>query len=258
MKKYIILGVILLFGGFVSWRLLHSRKATLSPAENETLIVGTNDEYPPFSFSEDNQIVGFDIDLIKEVAHRLGKKIEIRNMSFTSLIPQLQLGTIQVIAAGMSPTEERAQQALFTRPHLNNSALVVLMPTQQLPADNKNIIEFLKQKRVLVNEGFSADLYVTQQGIPNRKLTSVSDALMALRSGQADAFVSGALPLQNFFEQYGRNEFSTLELPNTTEPVALVVSQAHPQLLTQIQQVLTQMEEDGSLHNLKRRWKLEQ
>ena len=70
----------------------------------DTLIVGTNAEYPPFEFVDENsKVTGFDMDLVTELAKRAGVKYEILNMSFDGLIPAIkslaaQLGTIQELA----------------------------------------------------------------------------------------------------------------------------------------------------------------
>ena len=91
----------------------------------DTIIVGTNTECAPFSFKEDDTIVGFDIDVITEVIKRLNKKIVLKDMPFDALIPEIQIGNIHVIAAGMTPTPERAQRTLFTQPHASNESSAV-------------------------------------------------------------------------------------------------------------------------------------
>lgn len=91
----------------------------------DTIIVGTNTERAPFSFKEDDIIIGFDIDVITEAAKRLNKKIALKNMSFDALIPEVQLGNIHVIAAGITPTPELAQRTLFTEPLVTNNSLAI-------------------------------------------------------------------------------------------------------------------------------------
>src|SRR6185369_11452130 len=90
----------------------------LQAAMSNTLIVGTNAEFPPYCYIENNIIVGFDIDIAKEVAQRLGKSIQFKDMPFDALIPDIILGNVDFVAAGMSYTEERAKRVSFTRPYL--------------------------------------------------------------------------------------------------------------------------------------------
>ena len=94
--------------------------------EAKVLVVGTSADFPPFSFVENDQIVGFDIDLIHEIGKRLQQQITLKNMPFGTLLPTLQLGQIQVIAAGLSATPERAQHVLFTSPYLDHNPFVIV------------------------------------------------------------------------------------------------------------------------------------
>ena len=76
-----------------------------------TLTVLTNPEYEPFEYIEGDQIVGYDMDLAKMVADKLGLKLEIVNMDFDSLIPAVSAGNKgDIIFAGMSVTPERQKQ----------------------------------------------------------------------------------------------------------------------------------------------------
>lgn len=95
----------------------------------DTIIVGTNTERAPFSFKENDTIVGFDIDVISEAVKRLNKKIIVKDILFNALITEVQLGNIYVIAAGITPNPDDVKRALFTQPHfisnspdINNSA----------------------------------------------------------------------------------------------------------------------------------------
>src|SRR5690606_5895383 len=80
--------------------------------------VVTSADFKPMAFIDGDDIVGFDIDVVKEIARRLNKQIEIQDMPFELLIPQIQLGSIQLIAAGMTVTPERSERVFFTEPYL--------------------------------------------------------------------------------------------------------------------------------------------
>jgi len=115
MKKNIIFIAI----GVVSLSILAffslKRERSSDQEHYPVLIIGTNAEYAPFTFIKDGNIVGFDIDVITEVAKRLAKQLVIKDLSFDVLIPDLQLGNLQVVAAGLTPTEERKKRVLFSK-----------------------------------------------------------------------------------------------------------------------------------------------
>jgi polar amino acid transport system substrate-binding protein len=102
----------------------------LSGCTQETsnkIIVGTSADFPPFEYKAQNgTIVGFDIDLIKQILTDQGYTVEVQDIGFDSLIPALQTGKIDVIAAAMSITPERELQVDFSDPYYDaNQAVLV-------------------------------------------------------------------------------------------------------------------------------------
>ncbi len=81
-------------------------------AAQEKIIVGTSADWPPFEWVDaNNNFVGFDMDLLKVIAKSHGYDVEILDIGFDSLIPALQSGKVDLLAAGMTLTEERAAVA---------------------------------------------------------------------------------------------------------------------------------------------------
>jgi len=232
------------------WKRAH--KVTPGPDYN-TVTVGTNAEFPPFSMKENNVIVGFDIDVTSEVFKRLNKKVVFKDLPFDALIPELQLGNIHVIAAGITPTEKRRERVLFTKPHLTSDSLYIIS------LKDKNITDFhkLKGKTVVVNEGYTADYYMSTQ--PNINVirisgSTTSEGILALQAGRADAFVTGLLPMKPYFDIFGTDTFTIVKIEDTQESSAFAVSKHYPELRDYIAVTLERMEEDGTLAALKKKW----
>ena len=78
------------------------------------LVVGTDGVFPPFGYIEKGELVGFDIDLIKQIGKDLGYEIEMKVQPFDALIPSLKAGKLDAIISGMSATEERKRSVDFT------------------------------------------------------------------------------------------------------------------------------------------------
>ncbi len=225
-------------------------------ANTDTVIVGINSEFPPFSFKENDTFVGFDIDVIQEALKRLKKRISFKDMPFDALIPEIQVGNIHVIAAGMTPTEERAKRAFFTHPHLTGNPLVIISPKTHGPLTS---IDDLRGKTVVVNEGYIADSFMSEQpGVDLLRISSnlVSDGMLTLQTGRADAFVTASYSIKPYFEKYDINNFYVTPIANTEETSAFAVSRHYPDLRRDIQVMLNEMEEDGTLAGLKTKWNL--
>ncbi len=218
----------------------------------QILIVGTETNFPPFSFKENDEIAGFDIDIIKEVAKRLGRQIEFKDMNFEALIPQAQIGNIPVIAAGMTPTKEREKVVSFTEPYIKGDPLFIVT----LAGKMVDSFDALKRgKRVVVNQGYTADFYMsTIEGPELIRLETPAEAFLALKQGRADAFVTARNTLTPFFKKHNQQNYELKIIPETDESTALIVSKMYPELLEQIQTILNQMIEDGTMAALKEKW----
>jgi len=221
----------------------------------ETLIVGTSADFPPFAFrGPQDEITGFDIDIVKEVAQRLSFKLDIQDKPFGTLIPQVELGQIHVIAAGMTPTPERAKRINFTKPYLSGNPLIVVTKSSK-PAITS--LADLKGKQVIVNTGYTADTYMSSlPDVTLLRLPRVADAVTALDYEKADAFVTADLTLQPYLTEHD-TRFNFFRIQETDEANALALSKHLPEEFTQkIQTVLDDMEVDGTLSAIKKKWKV--
>lgn len=264
MKKtslYITLALIAAVSAAIWYR---AERRVITTPELDTVIIGTNAEFQPFSFKDEDAITGFDIEAITEVFKRLDKKITFKDLPFDTLIPEIQTGNIQVIAGGITPTEERAQRALFTRPHLTGDPLVIISPKSLLRQGFEGqapltTLDELQGKTVVVNEGYTADSYMSEQPFINvLRLSSAqpSDGMLALESGKADAFVTALNPMKPYFDKYSTDAFNITPIPGTEESSAFAVSKHYPELRYSIQNALDAMEEDGTLAALRKKWNL--
>lgn len=222
------------------------------PQAHDFLLVGTNAEFAPFTFVDNGTIVGFDIDIANEVAQRLNKKLALKDMPFETLLPELQLGKIHMIAAGMTPTQERAEKVLFTQPYLEGDFLVVVTLRKNQIKD----LEELNGKSVAVNDGYTADFYMSaRQGPELIRLPSPAEALLALRNENVYAYVSAYTPIKSML---AKNEFEVELFPiqGTQESTALAISKEYSDLLPLIDQALDDMKNDGTINKLKAKWGL--
>jgi arginine/lysine/histidine transporter system substrate-binding protein len=240
----------LLVSASVAWHMFKSPK---TDGNSNILIVGTSGDFPPFTYVENGKLVGFDVDLVEEIAARLGKKIELKNMPFSTLLPSLQLGNLQVVASGVTETPERAQQVLFTTPYIENNPLVIV----SLPASPAKTIQDLFGKEVIVNDGYTADLYMSKiTGPLIKRLKSPADAFLALKSGRAFAFVTAQNTIAPVLAQYGSQAFHLAAISDTEEPASLAIAPQYKTLQAQIQKAQDDMKQDGTLEQLKKKWGL--
>lgn len=99
--------------------------ANINTATGPAIKLGTNAAFKPFEYVE-GSIVGFDISMGQKIAEVAGAKLEVVDMQFDSLIPALQAGAIDFIAAGMSVTEERKQNVDFSEPYFASEQVIII------------------------------------------------------------------------------------------------------------------------------------
>jgi arginine/lysine/histidine transporter system substrate-binding protein len=254
MKKLLttLLAAILIFS--YAW---YRQRKTLDSLDT-TLIVGTSADFAPFSFRDkDNAIVGLDIDIVQELAKRLNKQLELKDRPFNALLPDIELGNIQIIAAGITPTDKRAESVHFTQPHVTGNPLVVVTLPKNPPI--KDLTE-LKDKKIAVNTGYISDAYMSELGGFNLlRLPKVADAFTALENGKVDAFVVSKYTLQPYLNSLPEEKalLTTFELKETDEKYALALSKKLPAAYVQkIKDTLTSMQSDGTIDKLKQKWSI--
>ncbi len=154
--------------------------------------IGTEGAYPPWNFIDDNnQIVGFEIDLGNEICARAGLTCEWVLNDWDTIIPNLVAGNYDVIMAGMSITEARSQVISFTTNYLPSdpSAYVALAGTDESVIDDGVIaVQSNTVQAGIVAEG-SAD---------GLEFPTPDETISAVRNGEADAVLADKAFLQPY------------------------------------------------------------
>jgi ABC-type amino acid transport substrate-binding protein len=218
--------------------------------KNERLVVGTSPDYPPFAFIEKGQTVGLDIDIMHELARRLNRPVEFRTMEFDLLLPELQMGNLQLVVGGMTATPDRAERVFFTEPYLTGGKLIMLSKNH---LEVQNLAD-LKKHKVVVNEGYISDSYVTKNGIEPLRVASVADALFLLEVGQADVFVSSKIALGYYLNKLQGYKITTID--GIDDESSLAFSKLYPELANQIDAELKKMKTDGTLDAIFKKWSI--
>lgn len=91
------------------------------------LVLGLDDSFPPMGFRDENgEIVGFDIDLAREVADRMGVELRLQPIDWDAKILDLNSRDIDVIWNGLTITAEREEQITFSKPYIANRQIVIV------------------------------------------------------------------------------------------------------------------------------------
>ena len=156
-------------------------------------MVGTNSGFPPFEIVDENgELVGFDVDLARHIAQALGKKLEIKDMSFDALIVALQQGKIDCAIAGISITKSRQQEIALIHYLGKPLTKLPLLFWKEIPANIKNIsdLSHYDNKTVCAQAGtIQQEIISGYQGIEVKCLENTADLIMDIKYGKSIAAV---------------------------------------------------------------------
>jgi len=205
-----------------------------------TLTVCTASPYEPFEFEKDGQFVGFDIDLVNEVAKALGVKTAIKNKHFNDIASGklLNQNECDVAVAALSITGDRARVVDFSSPYFNAKQAVVVERNSGI-----NSIEDLSGGRIGVQKGSTSELFVTDNAPNNAEIVPFEEAdavSAALDSGDIDAAVYDSTVAPDVIKRYP--DMDVARKYNTGEQYGMAVKKnSDVDLLRVINRVLAQI-----------------
>ena len=225
---------------------------TSSPQGNteKTLIIGMNPNFPPFEFTQGEDYVGFDVDLSKAIAKKLGMKPEIKAMAFDGLIPALQSGQIDLIASGMDATPERREHVNFTQTYFKDGYTIVVRK------DNDTIHSFddLKDITVGAQMGTKAADYAKQYGAVVKEFNQNDQCWMELESHTCDSVVVNRVVALYFLNQGGNKAFKTVGEPILSAGVSMATTKENSELTAKVDKALDELKADGTYATLYKKW----
>lgn len=215
--------------------------------ERGTLIAGVKTDYPPFGYIDENgDTVGFDIDIAKNIADHLGVELDLRPVTSANRIPMLSNGTIDLIAASMTITQERAEVVDFSVPY-------IVIGGKFLVHSDSDITGYkdLADKTVTFTQGtpWGPKLEEQQPAAEHLVFQDKPQAVLALLQGKADAYVDDAAPLAIFAQQH-EGKLKVVGEASRPLPMGVAVRQNDSKWRLAIDLALIAMWEDGTWEEL--------
>ena len=231
----------------------------------------SNMYFPPFEFMDEKtgEAKGFDIDLSRELAKRMGLEAnwtKESNMGFDTLVPTISsvdyaggkaTGKADIAIAGMTITDKRKQEVDMSDPYLDSNQSLVLRK------DSEETLETLNAegKKIAVQDGTTGEEWAREnltvadaaKGIV--KLDDVINAMNGLNSKTYDAVITD-LPVAKYQIETEKNyaDLKVAEAIPTGEQYGIAVSKKNPALTAAINKALKEMVEDGTMKKLQVTW----
>lgn len=217
----------------------------------KTIKVATEPAFPPFeSKSSSNELVGFDIDLIKAAGQAAGLTIEFQSLPFDGIIPGLQANTIDAAISSITITPERAQAVSFSRPYFRAGLAIAV------PQDNTTItsLDSLKGKKIAAQIGTTgAKKAKSISGAQVREFDSAPLALQELANGNVDAVINDAPVTIEAIKSGNIKGLKVVGQLITEEYYGIALPKNSPNLNT-INTALAKIISDGTYAQIYKKW----
>ena len=224
--------------------------------ESGKLVLGLDDAFAPMSFiNENEEIVGFDIDLAKEVSKIMGVELETKPVDWASSILSLKKGDIDVIWSGFAVNETRKKQVNFSKPYLYNRLMVAIYAGR----DDIKTKEDLKGKVVGVQTGSSNYEILLNDPISKelkeiRQYDTYVNAFLDLEAQRIDAVVAGETTIRYYIAKENANFELLEEEPLTSQYVSVGLRKGDMELLNAIDKALDDIRADGKAAEISTKW----
>jgi len=219
-----------------------------SQENKKILVVGSDTTYPPFEFIEDGDIAGFDIDLIKEIASRMKKEIEITSNSYDSEFKDLIDGKLDIVISAVPVDAEKASIVDFSEPYYTLEYLMVSLSGSEI-----RIKEDLSGKRIGVLKMGKSNIsndYLINYDVSDYE--DILDMLDALGDKEIEAVLIN-LPLAVSLLKENKDMYLVLDKINSNREFAIVFKKGSP-LIPEINKILDSMVTDGEYQSIYDKW----
>ena len=224
--------------------------------DKEVLRVGTEATFPPFEFTDDNDnIIGFDIDIIEYIAEDNGWKIEVVHLPFDTLVESLASEQLDIVVAAMTIRPDRAEKVLFSNPYYDASQVMVVRDNENRNFDVDDIVELGLNVAVQMGTtgAFEAEDIFGDEDHPNLKqYRRANEAFMELKNGRVDLVIIDEPVAINYIAQLGG--MKTLGQPFTDEQFGIAVQKSNTEMMEKINASLAKMVSSGEYDRLFEQW----
>ncbi|MCK4260257.1 MAG: amino acid ABC transporter substrate-binding protein [Halanaerobiales bacterium] len=223
--------------------------------EKGKFIVGLDDSFPPMGFrDEKGEIVGFDIDLAKEVAKRMGIEVEFKPVDWDGILFSLKNNDIDLIWNGLTITEKRKKEIAFSEVYLQNRQIIVVGKNGSV--QNK---EDLKGRVIGLQLGSSSEIALNSESEvvtslkEIRKYSNNTEALMDLQAGRVDAVVLDEI-VGRYYMAKRPDVYRVLEEDFGKESYGVGIRKDDMSFKEELNKILIEMKADGTAEKISIKW----
>lgn len=246
MKK--LLGILLAAATAVSMAGCASGgKALKNVKDRGYLIIGTEGNWSPWTYHDEksNELVGFDVEVGKEIAAYLGVEARFEESNWDSLLAGVQSGRFDIVCNGVGYTEERAQSLEFSEPYVYTRKVLIVS------ADNEDIKTFedLAGKTTANSPGSTYAAIAAEYGAEVKPIDTFGETITLLTQGRIDATINSEVSYLDYMTQHPDAPIKIVA-QSEGESVCYPVNKGEDELCKAVNEALESMRKSGKLAEL--------
>ena len=219
--------------------------------EEGTLVIGTEGTYPPFTFHDaSGELTGFDVEIAREVAERLGVEAEFLETQWDAMFAGLDAGRFDMVANQVGINPERQESYEFSDPYITSTAVLVVAE------DNTDIQSFEDLEGKLSAQSLTSNYAetATSFGAELEGVEGFNQAIELLNSGRVDATVNDNLTVLDFLKERPDAQVKVVDESGDAAQSALLFRKDSGAIVDEANQALADMIEDGTYDEISEKW----
>lgn len=219
--------------------------------EEGKLLVGTEGTYPPFTFhDESGKLTGFDVEIAREVAKRLGVEAEFKETQWDAMFEGLNSERFDMIANQVGIREDRQKKYDFSKPYIESSAVVVVSK------DNNDVKSFEDIKGLTSAQSLTSNYrdIAEENGAVIQGVDGLAQSIQLLEQGRVDVTVNDKISILDYMNKQKNANIKIAAEAEDAGQSGLMFRKGNDKLVEEVNKALEDMMEDGTYEEISNKW----
>lgn len=221
-----------------------------SSDDPNVLKVGTEGTYSPYSYQDGGQLTGYDVDVIKAVGDKLGRKVQFVQTPWDAIFAGLESKRFDLVANQVTVNPERAQKYSLSDPYTTSEGVIVTR------ADNTGITTLadLNGKVCAQSSTSNWSKIASGAGCKVEGVEGFVQAIQLLKNGRIDATVNDSLAVLDYTKQHGSGDVKISGKTGETSQQAFAARKDSQELTDKVNKALAELRADGTLAKISEKY----
>ncbi len=225
-----------------------------SSTDKQVLKVGTSADYAPFEYvdaAKGEEIIGFDIDLIKLVGEKIGVDMQVQDMDFNSLVPALQAGKIDVVISGMTPNPEREKVVDFSDQYNETEQVIIVKKDSGIKKEADLAGKKVGVQTASIQENLGNEI-AKKVDVSVEGRTRIPEIIQDMMSKRLDAGILEGGVAKGYLKT--NDQLAAFPVEEQPEDFKAIAVPKGSNLKEKINKALKELAEEGKIQELEEKW----